>query len=65
MFYKCVWSAVIFVIWAFQMKTLCIAIKTEFKVCEIELRFSWNSSFSPDKCQDNMVADRYYGNKSP
>jgi hypothetical protein len=47
------------------MKTLCIAIKTEFRVCEIELRFSWFSSFSPDKCQDNIVADTYYCNESP
>jgi hypothetical protein len=64
-FYKNVWPAVIFVMCAFQMKTLCIAIKTEFRVCEIKLRFSWFSSFSPDKCQDNIVADTYYGNKSP
>jgi hypothetical protein len=53
MFYKPVWPAVIFVMWAFQMKTLCIAIKTEVRISEIELRFSWISSFSPDECQDN------------
>ena len=29
------------------------------------IRFSWISSFSPDKCLDNILADRYYGNKSP
>ena len=65
MFYKFVWSAVIFVVWAFQMKILCIAIKAEVRICETELRFSWISSFPPDNCQDNIVAVRYYGNKSP
>jgi hypothetical protein len=64
MFYKPEWPAVIFVMWAFQMKTLFNAMKTEFRICEIELRFSCISSLSPDKCQDNIVADRY-GNKSP
>jgi hypothetical protein len=49
MFYKPVWPAVIFVMRIFHMKTLFIAIKTDFRICEIELRFSWISSFSPDK----------------